>query len=114
MFDWLGWRVFDSQGRRVGTLSGIYEDGATRAPAWFLVRLGRFSTRYVLTPPADVLASEGRLWLPYLRETIEGAPLHFAPPAATSPSLEQVLRAHYRLDGASAGDIAVNARRLPA
>lgn len=104
-----GWRVDDCRGQRVGTLAAVYEDAETGAPAWFLVRLGRYSTRFVLAPPADVLAWQGRVSLPYERLRIERAPLLYAVPPEITPTVEEQLRRHYRLTVAS--DVSMTARR---
>ena len=96
---WTGWRIDDCHGQRVGTLASVYEDPDTRSPAWFLVRLTSFSTRFVLTPPADVLSANGRLWLPYERLRIEDGPVFFAEPDEVAPEVEDELRRHYRLAG---------------
>ncbi|HVW18527.1 MAG TPA: hypothetical protein VHB30_09780 [Solirubrobacteraceae bacterium] len=93
----MGWRVDDAQGRRVGTFVGTYADERTDRDAWFLVRLQRFSARYVLVPPADALVAHGRLTLPYTRETIESSPLLYSPPERTTTALEEQLERHYRL-----------------
>ena len=108
--DWLDFRVDDCHGRRVGAVAGIYED-EHGAPAWFLVRLGMFSSRYVFVPPADVLAGGGRVCLPYQRATIEGAPVLFAPPSEVAAALEQRLRRHFRLDADGPREVRVSARR---
>ena len=108
--DWLDWRVDDCHGRRVGSLAGVYED-EHGTPAWFLVRLGTFSSRYVFVPPADVLAIAGRMSLPYQRETIERAPVLFAPPAETPPAMEPRLRQHFRLGADGPRAVRVRARR---
>jgi hypothetical protein len=114
MFEWLGWRVDDCQGRRIGTVHAVYEDEATGVPAWFLVRLGRFSSRYVLVPPADLMAWTGRVRLPFARETLERAPLLFTPPPHTTAALEAQLRRHYRMASPAPGDVTVVARRTVA
>jgi hypothetical protein len=112
MFAWTGWRVDDMMGQRIGTLAGVYEDPATGAPAWFLVRLSRYSARYVLAPPAELTAWRGRVWLPYDRALIERAPvLHNGPPEI-GPEIEQELRHHYRLAAAGGpAAVRVSARR---
>jgi hypothetical protein len=107
---WLDWRVDDCEGRRVGALAAVYVDDAG-LPAWFLVRLGGFSSRYVLVPPADVLASRGRVCLPYRRETIERAPVLFKPPATAPPAMEARLRRHFRLASDGPRAVRVLARR---
>jgi hypothetical protein len=108
--DWIDWRVDDSHGRRVGTLAAVYSDDEG-LPAWFLVRLGGFSSRYVLVPPADVLAIGGRVCMPYRAETIERAPLFFAPPPEAPPAMEQRLRRHFRLAADGPRAVRVRARR---
>jgi hypothetical protein len=112
MFSWTGWRVDDRTGQRVGTLAGVYEDAATGAPSWFLVRLNRFSTRYVLAPPAELTAWRGRIWLPYDRLLVERAPVLYTPPEDVSSEIEQELRRHYRLAAAGGpAAVRVTARR---
>jgi hypothetical protein len=108
MFEWLGWRVDDCQGRRVGALEAVYEDAAA-SPAWFLLRLGRFSSRYVLAPPADLMAWTGRFRLPYSRETIERAPLLFSAPPEVTPAMTAQLCRHYGIVASAA--VHVVARR---
>ncbi len=107
---WNDWRVDDCHGRRVGTLAAVYEDEAGH-PAWFLVRLGGFSSRYVLVPPADVLASRGRVCLPYLRATIERAPVLFTPPPEAPVAMEARLRRHFQLAADGPRAVRVRARR---
>src|SRR4051794_26912145 len=105
---WIDWRVDDSRGQRVGTLAGGYEDLASAPPAWSLVRLGRYSSRFVLTPPADVLVWQGRISLPWDRLRIERAPLLYAAPDEVTPAMEAELRRHYRLP---ASDVDMTASR---
>jgi hypothetical protein len=106
---WTDWRVDDCRGQRVGTLALVYEDFETASPAWFLVRLGRYSSRFVLTPPAEVLVWQGRISLPWDRLRIERAPLLYSPPAEVTPDMEAQLRAHFLLDRRS--DVRMTARR---
>jgi len=112
MFAWTGWRVDDMHGFRIGTLAGVYEDADTGAAAWFLIRLSRYSARYVLAPPAELTAWRGRVWLPYDRVLIERAPVFHDGPAAITPETEQELRRHYRLAAAGGpAAVRVSARR---
>lgn len=99
----------DRRGQRVGTLAAVYAEEPAGPPAWFLVRLGRYSTRYVLTPPADVLGWRGRLSLPWERLRIERAPLLYAAPSAITAQMEDELRRHYRL--VEIADVDMSARR---
>ena len=103
-----GWRIDDCRGVRVGTLERVYA-GEAAAPAWLLVRLGRYSTRFVLTPPGEVLGWRGRLSLPWDRLRIERAPLLYAPPARITPDMVEELCRHY---GLTAGcDVRLTVRR---
>jgi hypothetical protein len=106
---WLGWRVDDRHGRRLGSLAAVYRDA--EGPTWFLVRLSDHTARYVLVPPADVLATRGRVQLPYGRETIAGAPACPRPPEAIAPELEARMRRHFRLADAGSREVRVVARR---
>lgn len=106
---WTDWRVDDCRGQRLGTLSAVYAEDPAGPPVWFLVRLGRYSTRYVLTPPADVLAWRGRLSLPWERLRIERAPLLYCAPHTVTPAMEDELRRHYGL--VEIADVDMSARR---
>jgi hypothetical protein len=110
----VGWRVDDCRGQKVGTLVRTFDDGATGAPAWYLVRLRSYSSRYVLVPPADVLATGGRLWLPYDRATIGRAPVLFAPPSDIPPAMESSLRRHFSVPYGGSDSVRVTARRQSA
>jgi hypothetical protein len=109
LFIWQHWRVDDRRGMRLGTLAGVYEDLATAAPAWFLVRLTSYSARFALVPPTEVLGWHGRICLPYERARIEGSPLLHAAPDEIGPDLEERLRRHYGLRSVS--DVSMTARR---
>src|SRR4051812_23323592 len=95
---WTDWRVDDCRGQRIGTLAAVYDDLPTASPAWFLVRLGRYSSRFVLTPPAEVLVWQGRISLPWDRLRIERAPLLYSPPAEVGEAMELQLRRHFLLE----------------
>jgi len=102
------WRVDDCSGVRIGNLAAVYEDHA-KAAAWYLIRLARYSTRFVLAPAADVTAWDGRLALPWSRERIERAPVLFTAPPAVTPGMEDELRRHYGL--VEIADVDMTARR---
>jgi hypothetical protein len=106
-FAWDHWRVDDCRGRRVGTLAAVYEDLSIAAPAWFLVRLSGYSSRFALTPPAELLGWHGRVCVPYERATIEGSPLLYSIPTAVTAALEARLRRHYGLRSVSDDSLTV-------
>lgn len=109
---WLDWRIDDRHGHRVGTLAAVYED--EDGPAWFLVRLAGHTARHVLVPPADVLATKGRVRLPYARETIESAPPCFAVPVEIAPEMETRMRHHFGMGEGDDGALRLIARRTVA
>jgi len=111
---WDGWFVDDGDGRHIGALKAVYEDDETAMASWLLIRLARFSTRYALVPPATVIAVDGRIWIPYTRETVERAPLLFEPPASIARSLEVQLRRHYGLAAGTIPEIHASAPRKAA
>ena len=77
---WLGMRIDDAYGARVGDVEDVYleTDGT---PRWIFARPGR-----VLIPAEEAMAGAGRVWVPYEKELIRGAP------AVTS--LDQVTPEH--------------------
>jgi hypothetical protein len=101
LFGWDHWRVDYCRGRRLGTLAAVYEDLSIAAPAWFLVRLSGYSSRFALTPPAEVLGWHGRVCVPYERPRIESGPVLYAIPAVVTAALEDRLRRHYGLRSVS-------------
>ena len=65
---WLGMRIDDAYGARVGDVDDVYleTDGT---PRWIFTRPGR-----VLVPAQEAVAGAGRVWVPYEKETIRNAP----------------------------------------
>jgi hypothetical protein len=110
---WYGWLVDDCTGLHLGKLETIYEDEAGTA-LWPLVRLARFSSRYALIPPASVLATESRLWIPYTRDTVERAPQLYEAPCSIDAPLEARVRSHYGLEAGAPPEIRASAGRTPA
>lgn len=65
---WLGMRIDDAYGARVGTVHDVYLE-ADGSPRWiFTLR------RRVLIPAWDAIAGAGRVWVPYQRDLIGSAP----------------------------------------
>ena len=65
---WLGMRIDDAYGALVGAVNDLYLE-ADGSPRWIYTR-----RRKVLIPAQEALAGAGRVWVPYTREVIEGAP----------------------------------------
>ena len=70
---WAGWRVDDIGGGGVGKVEGAYVDAKTGEPEWLLVRVGRFGRRSMV-PARTAVGGVRRVWVPYPRETLRGAP----------------------------------------
>jgi hypothetical protein len=104
-----GWRVDDCRGRLIGTLEAVYALPGSAAPAWLLVRLEGWSSRYVLTPPSESLTWLGRITLPWDRARVEGAPLHYTPPGEVGEETAADLARHFRLGGGA--DVPMSVRR---
>jgi len=65
---WIGMRIDDAYGARIGVVNDVYleSDGA---PRWIFVL-----RRRVLIPARDAIAGAGRVWVPYSLELVESAP----------------------------------------
>lgn len=70
---WRGFGVDDASGAGVGRARGVLVDAESGEPVWLLARAGRFGKDFVV-PVADCAAAAGRVWTPYERETLRGAP----------------------------------------
>lgn len=80
---WVGHRVDDVYGARVGRVEDVYVDPETGTPHWLLAKISRFGEDHALVPVDDTIAGAGHVWVPYERELIKrsgahkrGAPLH--------------------------------------
>ena len=54
-------------------MQAIFVDAAGGEPAWVIAKLGRFG-KAVAIPIHDCAAVAGRVWVPYEREVVRGAP----------------------------------------
>jgi hypothetical protein len=80
---WVGHRVDDVYGARVGRVEDVYVDPETGSPTWLLAKVSRFGDDHALVPLDDTIAGAGHVWVPFERELIKrsglharGAPLH--------------------------------------
>lgn len=65
---WIGMRIDDAYGARVGIVRDVYLE-ADGSPRWI------FARRTIgLIPAWEALVGSGRVWVPYERTLIEGAP----------------------------------------
>lgn len=93
---WIGERVDDAQGAKVGIVRGLYLDNESRTPLWLIVRLGR-TEQYSAIPLDRAMSGSGRVSVPHGRETIRTSPpLVISRPL--SPKHELELCRHYGVD----------------
>lgn len=70
---YIGARVDDSAGMRLGKVSGVHVDANTEEPVWLIVRIGRFAGDAAI--PFDHTAPvAGRVWVAYERNEIRNSP----------------------------------------
>jgi hypothetical protein len=114
---WAGYRLDGIGGGAIGKVEGAFVDEASGEPVWLLARMGRFG-HHTLVPARDAVEGIGRIWVPYTRDQIRGAP-KVDPSEPLTTAGELALLAHYgiargggragELDGR--GEAAVTARR---
>lgn len=91
---WIGYRVDDVYGARVGVVEDVYVDNETDAPCWLLTKMGRFSEVHALLPVQDAVAGTGHVWVPYEKDLIRRAPQVMGGMPVTQQT-EATLCAHY-------------------
>jgi hypothetical protein len=70
---WIGFRVDDMTGSRLGRVEGIVVDARGDAPVWTIVKLGRFG-KVTAVPYGDCAGGPGRVWVAQGRKAVRGAP----------------------------------------
>ena len=95
---WLGGRLDEIGGGGVGKIEGAYVDDESGEPEWLLVRVGRFGRRS-LVPARTAVGAVGRVWVPYPRETLRGAP-RVEPGEPLDLERETALAEHFATDRA--------------
>jgi PRC-barrel domain protein len=90
---WIGFRVDDLNGSRVGTVQSVYVDAADEEPVWLAVKVGRFG-RVTVLPYTECADGPGRIWVAQERRTIRAAPaIESGEPLVREQEIE--LCAHY-------------------
>ena len=72
---WVGYQVDDEGGGGVGRVSGLFADATDSAPAWLIVKQGRFGSTLVVVPLRDCAAGAGRVWVAHERAKIRSSPV---------------------------------------
>ena len=92
---WAGHRVDDMSGSGVGRVICVFVDAGTGDPVWTIARVGRFG-KLIAIPYRDCAAGAGKLWVPYERGTLRGAPAVDGSKPLTREQ-ELAICAHYRV-----------------
>ncbi len=71
--EWVGAKLDEVGGASVGRLEDVYVDADDGGPTWVIVKVGRFG-RFSAVPFDHVAGAAGRVWVPYSREELRGAP----------------------------------------
>jgi hypothetical protein len=100
---WAGHRLDEIGGDGVGKVEGVFVDEQTGKPEWVLARTGRFG-HHTLVPARDAVEGVGRVWVPYTRDQIRGAP-KVSPGKPLGRDTERELLEHYGI-AADAGRFA--------
>jgi PRC-barrel domain len=90
---WVGFRVDDRNGARVGSVVAIYADIEDSEPVWVVVKVGRFG-KVTAIPYPQCADGPGRVWVAHGRKAIRNAPaIEAGEPLTREAELE--LCAHY-------------------
>jgi hypothetical protein len=95
---WVGSRLDEIGGAGVGKVEGVYVDVVTGEPEWLLARIGRFG-RTALVPARYAVEAAGRVWVPWEREILRGAP-RIEPGQPLDLERETALAEHFSTDRA--------------
>jgi hypothetical protein len=93
---WTGYRLDGIGGGGIGKVEDAFVDAAGGAPVWLLARMGRFG-HHTLVPARDAVEGVGRVWVPYGRDQIRGAP-KVDPSTPLTAAAERALCAHYGIE----------------
>ena len=90
--------LYDGDGDKIGTIEEIYLDADTDEPAWAVVQTGLLGTKRLFVPLRDLTDEQGRLTVPYDKDTVKAAP-EVAHDGAISKDEEAALLRHFGLPG---------------
>jgi hypothetical protein len=93
---WIGHRVDDVYGGRLGKVEDVYVDGRSQESVWILIRLGRFGDEHVVVPVAGAVGAAKAVWLPHERQAVTSA-ARLSPGTPITREIDLALAAHYGL-----------------
>jgi hypothetical protein len=86
--------LYDGDGDKIGSIEEIYLDADTDEPAWAVVQTGLLGTKRLFVPLRDLTDEQGRLTVPYDKDTVKDAP-QIAHDGAISKDEQAELLRHY-------------------
>jgi len=92
---WIGSRVYDREGARLGHVADVLFDDETGAPAWLLLVLLRSADRFVLAPAVGVRHHPAGVGLAVTRGQVRSSPTSPQPPGELGRRHAAALRSHY-------------------
>jgi hypothetical protein len=93
---WVGNQIDEIGGSGVARVQSAYMDTESGEPAWLIAKLGRFG-KLIAIPSLDCAEAAGRVWVPYTREALQGAPT-VDPTRPLTREQELALCAHYGIE----------------
>jgi hypothetical protein len=90
---WIGSRLDEIGGARVGKVEGAYVDKQSGAAEWILIRIGRFG-HHCAVPAREAVGGVGHVWVPWDRNSVRRSP-RVVPDGELTPDEELVLCEHY-------------------
>ncbi len=90
---WEGFKIDEVGGASVAKVQSIFCDAESGDPVWVIAKVGRFG-KVIAIPFLDCAAGVGRIWVPFGREELKGAPA-IDPTKPLSREQELLLCAHY-------------------
>jgi len=113
VISWIGFRVVDVYGTRIGRAAAYVADPANHDEDWILVRCGRLTSRsHKLAPFSDAIISNNEIWLPIEISAVLASPsAEAAPPYVSVALLDEVAR-HYDMPRARRAAGALNGLKL--
>jgi sporulation protein YlmC with PRC-barrel domain len=85
--DWRGRELFDSDGKKIGTVEELYYDADTNRPAWAAVRSGLPGTTLSFVPITKIAPHGDQLRVPLENHRIMDAPS--VDPEGESPQVSE-------------------------
>jgi uncharacterized protein (TIGR02271 family) len=94
---WIGRKLVDRDGTKIGRIDAIYVDDRTGEPTWITVHTGLLATRTNFVPLREARVVGDDLEVPYTKNEVKDAP-HIEPGGHLEPAEEQRLFQHYSMD----------------